>query len=78
MTDFDNNSLITLRNSLPKGYASRIRSRLKERFSVSYITKVLNGKRFNIEIIEAAIAISEKERKTIDSIKNRLVVLSNN
>lgn len=69
-------SLPSLRNLLPKGGRKAIFDLLDGKYSRSYIHKVLHGTRFNLEIIEAAISICEKEASLRSTIENRLNTLT--
>ena len=63
-------NLTKLRSELPKGSNKDIAARLNK--SPEYVSRVLNGKAFNEEIIAEAIRIRDRHKRRLTQLNNSI------
>ncbi|MGN2373508.1 hypothetical protein ACTFAO_07590 [Sphingobacterium spiritivorum] len=63
-------SLIKLKEALPKGYLSTISENFN--LSKSTISRILDGKIENFEVVNYAIELVKQKRNTIDALENKI------
>lgn len=61
-----------LKRRLPKGYQRICRQQLKQKYSLSYIGYVANGRRSSEEVLLALLDIAEKHEARQQELKRRL------
>jgi hypothetical protein len=61
-----------LKKNLPPKWLKTLETDFQGRYSRSYIEKVVRGSGTNIEILEAAIELAEKNKKTVERIRQKL------
>lgn len=64
-----------LKESLPRDARKTIWDRMNGKFSLPYIDRVLNGTRFNKEIMDTAISLAEEEKQSIEAMAERIATL---
>ncbi len=75
MSKIDNRSLKILREALPVNGVKIIQERLNE-YTIDYINKILNGKRYSERVIEVALEIAKEAKDKNIALKNQIADLA--